>query len=188
MQFIVDWRCTVVPCAGRGSRQLSSSYSRRQRPSQPTWRPTTGSSITSAAGRYDAYFDLAGPQSAWSFHSAGGGCHVDGTLVAGAPTAWAVWYLPNSSNYNHTYHAVANIVCATPDHRGNQVNYRMYPWGSLGAYRAYVIDQRTYCSWREITYLGFTATQGGQARVVNGTACGNCAGMRFVVDAFQWYP
>lgn len=137
---------------------------------------------------YNAYFDLAGPQSAWSFHSAGGGCHVDGTLVAGAPTAWGVWYLPNSSNYNHTYHAAANIVCATPDHRGNQVNYRMYPWGSVGAYRAYVIDQRAYCSWREITYLGFTATQGGQARVVNGTACGNCAGMRFVVDAFQWYP
>lgn len=64
----------------------------------------------------------------------------------------------------------------------------MYPWGSLSAYRAYVIDQRTYCAWRELTYLAFQATSGGSARVVNGTGCPNCSGMRFVVDAFQWYP
>lgn len=136
---------------------------------------------------YAQYFDLAGPTSAWSFHSTGSDCHVDGTLRAGPPTAWASWYLPNSSSYNHTYHALANVPCASPDHRGNQVNYRMYPWGSGSTYRTVVIDQRTYCAWRELTYRSFQATQGGQARVVNGTACGNCAGMRFVVDAFQWY-
>jgi hypothetical protein len=137
---------------------------------------------------YDQYFDLAGPASAWSFHFHSGDCHVDGTLIGGGtPSAWASWFLPISSSYNHTYHALANIPCASPDHRGPIVYYRMYPWGSLSTYRATYIDQRSYCSWVEVNYLAFQATQGGQARVVNSTSCPNCAGYRFVADAFQWY-
>jgi hypothetical protein len=134
------------------------------------------------------YFYLAGPQSSWSFHTTGTECHVDGQLISGVtPTAWGNWYLPISSNYNHTYHVTAGIDCGDASaHRAAYVIYRMYIAGSSGGYYTEYRNQRSYCGNMSLDTYTFTATSGGYVRVVNTTGCPNCVGQIFQVDSMAW--
>lgn len=135
------------------------------------------------------YFYLNGPQSAFTFHTPAGtsGCHIDAKLISGStPTAWAAWYLPISTSYNHTYNVAAHITCSASTHRAPYVYYRMYTAGSTQGYYVEYRDQRNYCGWMDLDAYTFTATSGGQARVVNTTGCANCVGMTFQIGHFTW--
>ncbi|HEX5076790.1 MAG TPA: hypothetical protein VFW03_26520 [Gemmatimonadaceae bacterium] len=133
------------------------------------------------------YFYMFGAQSSWTFHTTGGNCHVDSKLIGGTTvTAWAAWYLPVSTSYNHQYYVAAYIDCNASTHRAPYVYYRMHTAGSSQGYYTEFRDQRNYCGWMSLDHYTFTATLGGQVRVVNTTGCPSCVGKTFQVNEMTW--